>query len=1045
LHDFVRLRDFLEAWAREHAIPFFFLLEEVGSMSVEHRRSFNDMLRCTPVAAFAGDWGWVHRSRIFWGLPPEHEHVCPAYEWLPSRATGSDCAVVRWKGAPEPHQWSPHHGAQWQFRHEATRQAPAVPGLPLRPVYGLGRFATFTTAFPHKPDRPPHRDADEALLFFTQDGGRFPLAHYHRSNLLFSGSGKARPLSADEREQLHGLPPAYTDRLQGNARLSAIGNGWHLPSIVLLLFILLQPVTAGHVPAPQFCNPVDFVPAAASHVSVPPNPSDFLSGVGLLDGILALFPRSFFPEEFVEHAEDRLAHLDVNQLRSFHAYARSHGVPGLIHVPDKQAILNTVARRQALCVQERTPGFAIKVPDRLLPLDLSTDQHIAAALQLQHPFNEPDVLEADVAYATSVMVSLGPEIVRWRDARLSLLRSVVRALRKMDTWARAQRPTQALPGMSPVFTAVAVVVLDWVDVTLPYKLVTGFELMGNIGKAGVYRDLEQPIVGAPLSEFYGKQAITFVDSLEADLRVHPCANEILECTLAEQQLCLCSAFLSRAQCDAMFGPGQWRPLPRHVVHQNGKFRPIDDGKRGGHNGSATMSESIVCSSADFVPRTIRHLARQALQQVGAVRCRDLPTWFFPLIGVEDMWKGYRQNHCRAEDRGACIATFVHPQERKRCYVVLHGLPFGLASSVLQFNRMPALFSAFCRRVLAFSMAHYFDDNTHIEWASVASVAKNQFIRTAVLFSILFSHDKRQRLSCVPQFLGRATDVAPLRSDGAIIFGPRPGQREKAASLIDEVIERGTLSPGQAAKLRGSLQWLDLVLAGRPCRPALAALIERQYASTPGPAELDDVLVDGLLYLKAAVLHIPDRVVHVDRPDGPPVVIYTDASYEAGRAILGGLVFVDGLVFCFSTPVPSEVLHFWQPRLTHINQAELLAAPVLLTLLHEALLGRDLLWFIDNSSACAALIRNTSSSRDSRRLAMLTSACFGGLGCRTWVEHVGTSQNPADPLSRAGLADPVVRQHITDGSWREAPNRSIQWERLMSSSFDSIWSWSAALG
>ena len=59
-------------------------------------------------------------------------------------------------------------------------------------------------------------------------------------------SDAARPLSASEQEVLMGIPPGYTEALRPGARDScledarkpAVGSGFHVPSIVLLLSLL---------------------------------------------------------------------------------------------------------------------------------------------------------------------------------------------------------------------------------------------------------------------------------------------------------------------------------------------------------------------------------------------------------------------------------------------------------------------------------------------------------------------------------------------------------------------------------------------------------------------------------------------------------------------------------------------------------------------------------------------------------------------------------------------------------------------------------------
>ena len=45
----------------------------------------------------------------------------------------------------------------------------------------------------------------------------------------------------------------------------------------------------------------------------------------------------------------------------------------------------------------------------------------------------------------------------------------------------------------------------------------------------------------------------------------------------------------------------------------------------------------------------------------------------------------------------------------RVYTELFGLPFGLMSDVIQFNRVPCFITACLRRLLLMMTSHYFDD------------------------------------------------------------------------------------------------------------------------------------------------------------------------------------------------------------------------------------------------------------------------------------------------------------------------------------------------
>ena len=81
-------------------------------------------------------------------------------------------------------------------------------------------------------------------------------------------------------------------------------------------------------------------------------------------------------------------------------------------------------------------------------------------------------------------------------------------------------------------------------------------------------------------ELLHENAKTFINELEADTRVDKHADEILKTTEEEIELGLAHGFESKADLDALFGEGCWRPLPRHVIEQDDKWRPIDDAKKG---------------------------------------------------------------------------------------------------------------------------------------------------------------------------------------------------------------------------------------------------------------------------------------------------------------------------------------------------------------------------------------------------------------------------------------------------------------------------------
>ena len=106
----------------------------------------------------------------------------------------------------------------------------------------------------------------------------------------------------------------------------------------------------------------------------------------------------------------------------------------------------------------------------------------------------------------------------------------------------------------------------------------------------------------------------------------------------------------------------------------------------------------------------------------------------------------------------------------------------------------------------------------------------------------------------------------------------------------------------------------------------------------------------------------------------------------------------------TTIVPSEVLAAWKPRAQQIFPGETLAALVVPALHGSLLRDRDILWFIDNEAAAAALIRVVSGESDVLTLVQQAHLQFHQLRLRPWFEWIDSESNSADGLSRDGLND-----------------------------------------
>jgi hypothetical protein len=91
-----------------------------------------------------------------------------------------------------------------------------------------------------------------------------------------------------------------------------------------------------------------------------------------------------------------------------------------------------------------------------------------------------------------------------------------------------------------------------------------------------------------------------------------------------------------------------------------------------------------------------------------------------------------------------------------------------------------------------------------------------------MFGIKLSETKRRRMQPMAGFLGRIFNMTRAH-EHFLTMQAKPATVRKALNMIAGARATDSLTPQEASKLRGILQWLDGALEGRPIRGALTAL------------------------------------------------------------------------------------------------------------------------------------------------------------------------------------------------------------------------------
>eukprot|EP00435_Cladocopium_sp_Y103_P006376 s317_g2.t1 len=950
-------------------------------------------MRSKPVRINAACCGWVQRNRLYWlcsrrrGLEP---NLSPPESWT-------------WVEAPAS------AGSPPELRYHGTKPIPATifwedgykPLLdPARVVqdHGKGAMHTFTREFYHPDDRARQVTPEAADRFYA-DHRRFPPGSYEERSLVWKGDDW-RQLEPGERAQVMGVPQAATAAIQGPAsqrrakRNSLIGNGFHLPSILVILMMLPQLLEAKLAPAMQ--SP-DYQLRARLHNSVW-EPDRLATMPGLLTATdLTREMQSMLPFEAISatiwhETTRRLRACNLAQLQAYAAWRRLRGEswttlgPTPIFGRDRTRIFAGISG------QRYAPDTARGL-DHLLPPGLGPEGHMAQSASLPSPFGHQAWPEPDVQFVVDCICLWQEAMPAFAARQRHILQTVATALKPLEVALQVLRSSaarQVAASKTPAFVACLTALLRWPDRAQPQHLLQGYPIVGPVDPCGVFREIIQTDK-SELSTWLGAPA---ADDLRRLLHGPPPkhAETILKITEEEQTKRFCSPFYTASDLDRLYGPAQWRFMERFLITQpDGKQRVIDNGRKSGHNRMTQMQETITTVNVDFVATTAQ-MVFHTLASSGSPPAA-LP-WLALRLGTDDLPDAYRGLAvCDSHLRFSNIAIFIPSQGWR--FTTLFGLAYGLESAVVAFNRFPQLGIAITRRCLLGMAAAYFDRNEFVTQPGLQLVFR------------LMGAPPQPAKSFMPtanrHYLGTSVHVGEAFPEGLIRFQPKSSTRSKVLAHLHQAVTSRVLDRDTASKLRGDLNWMWSMCAGYIGRLAGPVLSAKQVDSDPA---LTCEQIRTLAILFDIVTSAGPRDVDIRPQSNLPVRIYTDASFEDSTLRLGWVIFHQEFPPAGGTMVvPQETLDSWNPRKQQIFPGESLAGLVVPTIHPHLLRDADVLWFVDNEAAVASLIRAASRQSDVHAICQFAHLLAFKLQSRIWFEWIDSASNPSDGLSRLGLCDP----------------------------------------
>ena len=982
-------------------------LENVASMPKQVQQAYETWLAGPPILLDGGSCGWVSRRRFFW-LRSRRGVVSPAnpppesWQWC---TTTSGVAELRYAGKkPLPPQvfWDDHF-------------LPLLSPQVVLQQAGKGAMHTFTREFYHPEDRVPEVSPAAAERFYA-DQRRFPPGAYEEHSLLWHGKQWRQPSPA-ERCQMMCLPPALVAPARGNqvkrtqAQNSFIGNGFHIPCVVALMAMLPSILEAKFVPSFTSAEEAALRDRLRHTVWEPGRleamPGLLTAAEVCLD-LRIQFAFADIPDRTWHQVLVRLQACDLASLQAYPMWRRFRQEPWEVLGPVPIWGRMRTAIFAGLTGQ-RYPSSSAKGLDHLLPPGLGKDEHVKQARHLPSPFHPSDWPEPDVSFVVQALGVWQQFLPVYSQRLRRTLKAVEKAVQILNPCLAAVRSTSSnkvAHAKQPAFVATMACLLRWPDRDMARQLVQGFAIVGSLPPSGVFRGIQQADK-LPLADWLGPSAEAEVQRL---IRSRPPlhAPEILAVTQDEILKGFCSPLRTMQEMNDQFGVGGWRAVERFLIIQpDGKQRVIDNARKSGHNRHTSMQETISTVNVDFVASVAR-MVNTALE----THWSDPPDWLDLRLGTDDLPDAYRglpvqDDHLRFSN----VAIFV-PDEGWR-FTTMYGLAYGLESAVVSFNRSPQLCIAIARRCTLSFCAAYFDDELAVDFVHHADVSQRGL---QLVFQLMGAPPQASK-SFAPgrnrHYLGTSVHVGDFVSMGAIRFQPKFTTQRKVLAKIHLALATNSLSPDDAGKLRGDLNWMFSMCAGQAGRIAGPTLTALQHADSPTLSPEDAVTFQ----LLAALVTCPGpRDVAVRALPPQPVLVYSDASFEHGVLRVGWVVFgqssrPQGL----TCVVPQEVIESWTDRTQQIYPGETLCG-LLVPWFHGATLHhQDLLWFIDNEAAVASLIRGSSSQIDVHTLVQVAHFLFQRFQIRVWIEWIDSESNPSDGLSRDGVSDSWTRSQPWDVS------------------------------
>ena len=387
------------------------------------------------------------------------------------------------------------------------------------------------------------------------------------------------------------------------------------------------------------------------------------------------------------------------------------------------------------------------------------------------------------------------------------------------------------------------------------------------------------------------------------------------------------------------------------------MRRADDWLRSGHNSTVWASDAPPYEGTPTIVAAVRRVAKRSTPELSAV----------------DHEGAYRNFPVRSPAECATVL----PEEGDERVWLHQVLPFGSSGSVWSYIRFADAVCFLSVALLMLAAAHFVDDFFKVESSVTSRPGFASFQKLHRIIGTKMKETKAKPPSSTQTLLGVEWQVSVDR----LLASPGGSRTDKLVTKIHEILEADALSPQEAAKLAGKLNFVCSWVFGQVGKALLKPLFARQQSGINRPTGLSSSLRFALQELEKLLPELKPVSIPLQPHNVRLCILYADAYINiagsrraanrwlkegvAHDVLLGssngwGAIFTPphGRKLAFRSEVPKEVLRRTATSKAFIYWLEMLAQVFAVLTVAENVQGH-VLCFVDNSAAEHALQKGFS--------------------------------------------------------------------------------------